>query len=185
MVLIIIVEGPDGAGKTTLIRELSARYNIPIAPRVVSKEAEGLGGNGKAWVEENLAQGFQYTLFDRHRLISEFIYGPVLRTEQEPGFTDMWWVYKSLQRFYSLGPLVIYCLPPLELVRANVLHDDDNSAVAKFIEPIYSSYLHRFAMDTFAGFNPLVWDYNSDGKELDPLRTFDSAFASIQKRVGL
>lgn len=180
----IIVEGPDGAGKTTLIRELSAAFDIPIAPRVVSKDAEGLGGVGKQWVEDNLAQGFQYTLFDRHRLISEFIYGPVLRVEQEPGFTDLAWAAESLRKFRAIGPIVIYCLPHLEVVRANVKHDDDNTAVAEFIEPIYAGYVHRISMDIAAGFNPIVWDYTSDGKEVNPLATFIPAMEYANRRAN-
>lgn len=68
----IIVEGPDGSGKTTLINQLAKEFELEVNPRVVSKETNELT-DLKTWVEENIAQGFQYKLFDRYRLISEFI----------------------------------------------------------------------------------------------------------------
>lgn len=162
----IIFEGPDGAGKTTLIRSVSRFTGLNIAPRVVSKEAEALV-DIKAWVEENVRGGFQYTLFDRHRLISEFIYGPVLRDEQEAGFTELTWVWDVLSELYSrVKPVIIYSLPPLEVVKANVANDSDNSVVAKFIEPIYTAYLQRAAMDMLL--NPkytILHDYTEKGHE--------------------
>ena len=68
----IIVEGPDGAGKTTLIRQLQERWpDLAVAPRVVSKDAEAMV-DLQEWVNINLSDGPQYKIFDRHRLISEF-----------------------------------------------------------------------------------------------------------------
>lgn len=177
----IVVEGPDGAGKTTLIRELSARYGLEVNERVVSKETNAMF-DLKQWVEQNLNEGFQWKLFDRHRLISEFIYGPVLRKNQR--FTDRAWVWNALRRFQLLSPTIIYCLPPLEIVRANVMYDDDNTAVAHSIEQIYAGYVHRASLDDLAKHNVIVWDYTTDGQETDPLRIFDSTMAMARARVN-
>lgn len=159
----IIVEGPDGAGKTTLIKQLQAEFNIEVAPRVVTKNAEAMV-DLKAWVEKNLTDGFQYQIFDRHRLISEFIYGPLLRKEQEPGFSDLTWAYMSLNRLYNeVSPVIIYCLPPLETVRANIMADHENAVVANHVDAMYTAYVHRAALDWVN--NPgrvIVWDYTRD-----------------------
>lgn len=170
----IIVEGPDGAGKTTLITQLQDRYDLEVAPRVVTKSAEAMV-DLKVWVEENLAQGFQYTIFDRHRLISEFIYGPLLRKEQQPGFTDLIWSYTMLRRLYQdVKPIMIYCLPPLQVVADNVSGDFENEVVAEHIEAMYTAYVHRASLDWVSSpSSTIIYDYTSDGREQDPLRMFD------------
>lgn len=142
----IVVEGPDGAGKSTLISELVELTDFQVAPRVVSKETKALV-DMKAWVEENLDIGPHDVIYDRYRLISEFIYGPTLRVEQQPGFIDLDWVYNCLARFYENDPIIVYCLPPLHVVRTNVQGDSDNLAVSDFIEPLYTAYLERASMD--------------------------------------
>lgn len=169
----VIVEGPDGAGKSTLIADLMERFKISTAPRVVSKDAEAMV-DLKVWVEQNIAEGFQYKIFDRHRLISEYIYGPLLRKEQQPGFTDLAWSTVMLHRLYTtVEPIVIYCLPPLEVVRANVLRDPENKVVAEHIDAMYAAYVHRIALDTvYRPFHTVVYDYTTDGQEADPMLVF-------------
>lgn len=169
----IIVEGPDGAGKTTLIKQLKERFGLEVAPRVVTKGAEAMV-DLRVWVEENLEAGFQYQIFDRHRLISEYIYGPLLRKEQQPGFTDLTWSTVMLHRLYTtVEPIVIYCLPPLEVVRANVLRDPENKVVAEHIDAMYAAYVHRIALDTvYRPFHTVVYDYTTDGQEADPMLVF-------------
>lgn len=179
----IIVEGPDGAGKTTLISALTERFNLSVAPRVVSKDAEAMV-DLKTWVEENLAGGFQYKIFDRHRMISEFIYGPILRKEQQPGFSDPNWVMYRMSQFIQIDPIVIYCLPPLEVVKQNIAGDEDNRVVWDHIEGIYTAYLHRAAIDNaHSGFRTIIYDYTTDGQETDPLAVFNPVINYAQGRA--
>ncbi len=181
----LIVEGPDGAGKTTLIRQIQERFDIPIAPRVVSKDTEAMV-DLRAWVDENLEEGFQWRLFDRHRLISETIYGPTLRVEQEAGFTDLKWLAPRMKQLYEVvKPTIIYCLPSLEVVKQNVTQDPDNLTVAEFIEPIYTAYVSRISLDE--AFSPgiiKVWDYqNSLTIDQDPA-WLNTIMYDMRKRLG-
>lgn len=155
----IIVEGPDGAGKTTLISQLQQYLGgIPIAPRVVSKETRALV-DMQRWVDENLEQGFQGTLFDRHRLISEPIYGPAMGRTLA-GFDDVAWLGPRMKRFYQLEPIIIYCLPPKREVWMNIKEDPDNEVVRDHIGSIYDMYVARAAMDyTLSPGLTKVWDY--------------------------
>lgn len=187
----IIVEGPDGSGKTTLIKQLQERYpDLEIAPRVVSQQAQEMT-DLQVWVNENLMQGFQYKIFDRHRLISEFIYGPVLRNQMRPGFTNWQWVSWSLRRFYrEVDPIIIYCLPPLYVVKLNIVDDPDNEVVWDHIEAIYTGYLQRAAIDATQHEKTLIWDYTLDyiveqnaGK--DPLQFFDPYINYAKGRAEL
>lgn len=153
----IIVEGPDGGGKTTLIRRLSEDLGLRIAPRVVAQDTTAMV-DLKLWVEENLNLGYHMKLYDRHRLISEPIYGAV-KNRVEPGFDDLGWMTAMMSNFYEIEPTIIYCLPPKAAVIHNVQHGyDDNSAVFSQIEVIYSAYIAKAAMDVGLEF-AYVYDY--------------------------
>lgn len=157
--MVIVVEGPDGAGKTTLIEVLKNELDLTVAPRVVSKETKATT-NLRLWVDNNLKVGFQPVIFDRYRLISETIYGPALRDTSEEGFDDMHWLAPRLNQFYRLRPIIIYCLPPLETVLTNTKDDPDNTAVVSKIRGIYSAYVARASLDLcFAPGSVYIWDY--------------------------
>lgn len=161
----IIVEGPDGAGKTTLIRRLSQDLDMDIAARVVGKDTRALVDIVTS-TEERLNKGFQETLYDRFTMVSGPIYDAVMgRTHSM--FADRNWMIARTNEFYNISPVLIYCLPPLQLVMLNVSEgEDDNSAVVECIEPIYQAYLARAAIDLFHLGSCFIYDYtiqNYDG----------------------
>jgi GTPase SAR1 family protein len=161
---VVIVEGPDGAGKTTLIRELAHSLSLPIAPRVVSQGAEAMV-DLKHWVETNLAMGFQETLFDRHRLISEPIYGTLLRwDEQEPGFNDLTWLTGAQFQLRKIQPTIIACLPSLDTCLDNYVQEENNARLfdEKTYKQLYWMYFH------WVSNNPgvFVYDYRYDNDRM-------------------
>ena len=141
----IVVEGPDGSGKTTLVKKIAGALDLPIANRVVTKQATAMR-DLQQWVDDNLNAGLKATIYDRHRLISEPIYGPVLRHRMEPGFDDWRWLTYRQTKFRSLQPLVIFCLPPIDTVRRTVLEDDDNKVVWEHIDTLYWLYFNMVAL---------------------------------------
>lgn len=158
----IVVEGPDGSGKTTLIKELSKSLKLPVAPRVVSKDAEAMVDLVE-WVKTNVGGGFKPLIFDRHRLISEFIYGPILRDDQSPGFISTNWVAEMLFKFYTCNPIIIYCLPPVEVVEQNVKADPDNQVVWGKSRALYTAYNQRAIMDMiWYPMRTFIYDYTSE-----------------------
>lgn len=180
----VIVEGPDGAGKTTLIEAMKARYGLEVAPRVVTKDAEAMVSLPD-WVDENLAKGLQWLIFDRHRLISEPIYGPILRSTPEEGFDSVIQMHLWFEKFYDLAPLIIYCLPPMQTVVNNVMGDDDNWVVQDRIRSIYSAYASRAAMDWYhMPGSVIVWDYTTDGREDDPLAYLDQYVNALKEYLS-
>lgn len=137
----IIVEGPDGAGKTTLVEELLAQVpDLHRAPRFCTSTG-GPMNNLRRAVERDLDLDYyisSHRLYDRHPLISEPIYGLALRGRVDPTFVAKWVRY-SISRM-APGSLVILCLPPLEVVKANLQAEDQLAGVVQNIEHIYRGY---------------------------------------------
>lgn len=138
----MIVEGPDGGGKTTLVNHLSEALGIPVADKIVASDAETVLAEKGPWVEQNLDEGLQRTIFDRHCLISEGIYGPWLRSTLTVEFQNWDWYADARQRFLTLHPLVIFCLPGLWTVIDNVKTEANPDVIQDAIAPIYWAYWH-------------------------------------------
>jgi hypothetical protein len=155
----IVVEGPDGGGKTTLIRYLTVAFRIPVAPRVVSKEAEALI-DLKVWVEQD-NEMCPELIYDRHRLISEPIYGPILRHRTEPGFDDPDWLGAQLQDFYDRHMFHIFCIPPKEVIWGNIKDDESNKVVKDKWARIYDLYVARAGLDRLLTYTH-IYDYTQD-----------------------
>lgn len=147
----IILEGPDGAGKSLLAGRLAHDLKLPIAEKVVGSDTQPLV-DLKRWTEQNIDAGFQPLIFDRHRLISEPIYGPATRSNQDPNFSDLGWMIDMTWRLYQARPLIVYCLPHLDVVRGNVMRaDTNNTAVSGRIGAIYAGYVARASLDMSRG----------------------------------
>lgn len=162
----IIVEGPDGSGKSTLVKRIREEFStIRIAQRVVGQNTEAMV-DLKGWVEKNLDMGWQWTLFDRHRLISEPIYGSILRAYAQPGFDELTWLYKVTRRFYDIKPIIIYCIPSWQTVEQNMLTTQQPATVFKNSSKIYRAYVAKAATDLVASrqgeFTCWIYDYTQN-----------------------
>jgi hypothetical protein len=176
---VIILEGPDGGGKTTLIDKIRVEFDLPVSPRVVSKDTEPLAKlDMMAWVEKNVTAGFQNVIFDRHRLISEPIYGAVLRSVFQPGFDNPQWLSMMCYMLYHrVTPIIIYCLPPFEVVKGNVYSDEDNRRVRDVIRKIYALYTAKAAYDA-ALWGTFIYDYTQPNNITEIFRKIDLALVT-------
>lgn len=158
----LIVEGPDGAGKTTLMKHLATAILWPVAERVVDKNTNAMV-DLKKWTEENVAKGFQPLIFDRHRMISDPIYGPIMRPQSgRAEVYDIAWYASMAQMFWDADPWVIFCLPPLGTVVDNLEFDEDNDAVRGNIDRIYRGYVSLAAHLEALGKNVMTYDYTTE-----------------------
>ncbi len=143
----IVVEGPDGGGKSTLVHLLSSKLKVPVANKVVGSDTQPLTDLA-AWTENNVSRGFQAMIFDRHRLISEPIYAPLKSADPSGKFLDLGWMSEMMWAFYAAHPIIIYALPDLESVRANVQDPStENEFVVEWINHIYAGYVAKIAAD--------------------------------------
>jgi len=111
--MIVIVEGPDGAGKTTLMRTFKAwgwRYAYHDAPPVTGEDKFETYTAAILSVKPS-----EYVIFDRFHL-SEHVYGQVVRGKTQIELEHV----RILNRIlYARGCLTIFCLPALRTIEKN------------------------------------------------------------------
>ena len=103
----IVVEGMDNSGKTTLVQQISSRFNIQIQPSLGPPTPE------KAFqilTEFILARDLR--VYDRLVAFSDTVYGPPLRQRVVTDPTQWTWIHRILRT----QPFIIYCRPPTERV---------------------------------------------------------------------
>lgn len=161
----IVVEGPDGSGKTQLVKSLQLMTGFPLTPKAVSPDQKAYVDMPN-YIETHLAMGFGKRLYDRFTLISGPIYGP-LHGMRPPNdiYMDEIQGYIWKGRFYNrVKPLIIYCLPPVDVVKANVEREDtDNSVVSEVWEQAYWAYRMKLDEDLLLAADRVYrYDYTQD-----------------------
>lgn len=147
----LIIEGPDGAGKDTMIRRLqSTRWGkrFKVHPRA-SDSKEGPLTNLDYWVNVNTAElrsnpSAGPWMFNRHPLISELIYHDLRQVN--PGlkgsFTVPYWV-DTMKSLVAENCVLLLILPPLRVVQTILDSEkasDQMPGVLDNIEEIYRRY---------------------------------------------
>lgn len=177
----LIVEGPDGAGKSTLIDQLMERGGFDLYPR--HSDTHGPTTNLRTWVEnlffpmrpeDNGPHILQGKLFDRFPLISEPIYGSVLRRQLAPGFNDGHWLAQMWATLHWHKPMFVFCLPPLAIVEENIRKSLQISGLSWAIRPIYWQYHTMLALLQSKGLMASLYDYTN--------RPFDDLCEVIDRR---
>ena len=163
----ILVEGLDNTGKTTLVSDLALRYpELAVRPSIGNKH--DLSDIRKQAQDE--AHGLPpLTIADRSRIVSEYIYGPILKSRPLAYPFDLWMTY--LSGFLHHRHLVIYCTRPLEKLQATFDEREQLSGVYENLEDLYATYqdfmdalrlLFSFA-DPVNPCKVLLYDFEVDG----------------------
>lgn len=101
--MIIIIEGPDGSGKTTLANYLSKTTGYPIKHRSKPNTPEEKAAMMQSYIDD--IRSNDNIIWDRC-FYSEMVYGPVMRDQSYISLEQMWQLEKEL---LDQGVLVIYC----------------------------------------------------------------------------
>lgn len=104
--MIIIIEGPDGAGKTTLAKKISEQTGYMLLHRTQPKTEE----DKKRMMDEyvQVIKAGKNCIMDRC-WYSEMVYGPIMRDESVISFVQMYELESLLARN---GALIIHCTAP-------------------------------------------------------------------------
>lgn len=104
--MILIIEGPDGSGKTTLANQLSRQTGYPIIHRSQPKTEEEKKLMMGEYIQTIKAN--KNAIFDRC-WYSEMVYGPVMRDASVLSYPEMY----ELERLAAkAGAMIIYCTGP-------------------------------------------------------------------------
>lgn len=133
----IIIEGPDGAGKTTLIKRLLEKYPaLKQAPRACTS----LGGplRGRELTEWLRKYGIMYGhIYDRHPCISGAVYDAVY--SDTPEYSVRPWLRGTMSGIREAAR-VIYCRPQRREIVKSINESAQMSGVDRNIHRIIDTY---------------------------------------------
>lgn len=159
---LVILEGPDGSGKSTLAARLLKGTGQPtlLIKRSGPPGAVETLKFQAGWIEEQDQQ--LNVIADRHPLISETLYAPVVRKVKNPD----WTVKDALEHFKGIRmdrrPLVVYCRAPLERMTQSSRVEDQMAGVHDYYVPLVAAYDDFMARLARQDFDVYRYDFTED-----------------------
>lgn len=138
----IVLEGVDGAGKTTLAADLEREFAGTGSVKMTHH------GPPLRHPLEEYVLGYDPYVPGRHDLITdrlhwgELIYGPLYRGETRLGAAGLRYVNMYLQ---SRGAIVVLVTAPLDIIRERLLDRGEDYLKAEDVARVWRAYEHMFA----------------------------------------
>lgn len=146
---IIILEGPDGSGKTTIASRLRITRGYAIVKAGPPAPGEDLLVSYMGSLDAAIARSTP-TVFDRHWL-GECVYGPLLRGVDRLGSAGRAAVEAHIAEAHVE---VVVCVPPWDVVVAGWRSKDDLLKDEGQLRWVYDRYLKEAAR---LGLTPYDW----------------------------
>lgn len=164
----IIVEGPDGAGKSTLVRELQEQFPTLLEGK------RGVKDRDKLWevTRPDTYRALAKCLLDPNPYIwdrlfySEFAYHKITPRDCQFGAADIAVIPQVIK---ALRAPVIFCMPNYSTVKANAAAEHQMDGVNENLSEIYSTYEAMVVNSTMVphGMNLMFYDYNCSSTRKD------------------
>lgn len=122
MVTIIVVEGPDGSGKTTLALWIAQKYGLEYTrpPADLLSSSEGPSPGLVEWWENELgSSASKDRVYDRTFYVSEVLYAQAQK-DRPLMCPDPERMTRGLADFIHRVDLLIFCLPGWQVERQNL-----------------------------------------------------------------
>lgn len=153
----IVLEGCDGSGKTNLVKQLQGWSGLPVHPRAATSK-DGPRADLFEWAAHDVYSmpTQPLSIYDRHPMISEYVYGPIVRGSVDPRFLGF--RGNQISKRFAQNTLVIHCDPGMDEVSKNLRHSAENqmdgvNANADALYYTYASLMHYWPG------HRIVWDY--------------------------
>lgn len=159
--MIVVVEGPDGGGKSTLIDNLrleSKRHYVALRRSGAPDNADEIV-TVVNWMNR-MSIGMVPLICDRHPLISEPIYGQTLRGSSL--LDGVYSVDDIKENFLDHVSRVIYCRPPTGVILKKMQENHQLKGVHEHIEEITRKYDHTMRLITHWGVRVFQYDWSAE-----------------------
>lgn len=153
----IVVEGPDGGGKTTLVRKICSQWGLLEGERgVPDRDKLYTVTRQDTYRALSMAVGGEAPVKVWDRLfISELVYSGVMNRPCEFSTSESGFIHEILK---ALRCPVIFCIPPVEVVKENITKDKQMIGVADNIDYIWGKY--RGLADIWCSQSPRYIEYD-------------------------
>lgn len=148
--MLVIIEGPDGSGKTTLIEKLRSDLDgffwlmRPKGPPGNLENIHLLLNTIDSSLARTGCPRYMPLIMDRHPLISENIYGPVIRgfnPLEEAGWDKPAMAMGRLGCYRNPREiLIVYCRPRATSIRSGAQVEDQMDGVLEKIDDLIEAY---------------------------------------------
>ena len=158
---IIAVEGMDSSGKTTLISQLRQTDHSfwcisRSKPIKTIRELDSF----LSWLDA--LPHDQLIVLDRHPLVSEKVYGPLLRGKDLTENLDPDIISTHLGGGLSRLIRVIYCRPPSSVIKSNLWKNPQLDGVPENFLTLLTRYDNVMALLKMGGIPVIYHDYTSE-----------------------
>lgn len=156
----IILEGVDGAGKTTLAHKLAQHFGLGFGERgtkdrkllyTVTRQDTytALGEETKGKEPMRIWDRLYY---------SELVYADIVGRPCEFSPVEQGYVERMID---ALNCVVVVCMPPFDVVAENARKDEQMDGVLENLRSIYQSYCRLLTSKRFPD-SALIYDYQAD-----------------------
>lgn len=149
----IVVEGVDNTGKTTLAKFLAEQLGF-VYMHNPGPPNEQTQPEWVLFIEDSLLD-VENRVYDRHPIISEAVYGPILRDKDTLKGTGY------IVRLVELNPIIIYCRPPASVIENTILDREQLEGVADnlgVLLDVYDDYIAE--LENLSNLEIYFYDYS-------------------------